>query len=148
MTKDLQTVINALSDIIASEDYPQPSIADAVEWLESLQSMLKWREALLMDATRYFNAEDDDAVAYFKALHKHGLTYKYSEGVNPYHQKTQALLEEAIKEDEANAALMAQLLEALKLVFRHHGDENITEWSYAKNVIAKATGEDYPEGAA
>jgi hypothetical protein len=52
---------------------------------------------------------------------------------------------------EANATLIKtapQLLEALEMVFTRYGDENITEWSYAKAVMAKAKGEDYPEGAA
>jgi hypothetical protein len=62
-------------------------ILDAANRLESLQSIIAWREQLLCDATRYFDFGDDDAVAYYKALDRQGLTFNFGEKVNPRHKK-------------------------------------------------------------
>lgn len=78
-------------------------LSEAADKIESLQSYVAWREQLLRDATRYFDFGDDDAVAYYKALERQKLIYKYGENINPAHKKEPKLpaLDAAIEAEAA-----------------------------------------------
>ena len=119
-----QTIIDALRTIEEWQDAPSPCIGEAADRLEELESLVKWREQLVMDATRYFDVQDDSAVAYFKALGRLGLTYNYSECVNPEHHKTHEILDLTLDAGEKDAVRYRYLRD------NHGHTMNIIEFSH------------------